>query len=98
MNGTSFDLVAFIQKSANVPEDVARNMLKNNIQAFTEPAMVEAFSIKQCDMATKTIAAPYKYLIACARKAKEASVPKETKAQRIERAFKKFAADEEAKT
>jgi len=71
MNGTGLNLVQFIGRYAGVDEPIARDMLKNNIQAFGEPEVLEAFAITQADMAAKTIATPYKYLIACARKAKD---------------------------
>jgi len=87
LNGAAFDLLAFIQKHAPADETTARSMLRNNIQCFGADAMAEAFSVTLADLAERMIASPYKYLIGCARRAKNRG-PDLTKAEREEQARK----------
>lgn len=70
LNGTAVDLIAFIGKHAFVDEFSARRMLKTNIQAFGIDAMLEAYSVTLAEMGGKGVAAPYKFLMGCARNAK----------------------------
>lgn len=71
LNGTAVDLVGFIAKYALVDEDVARRMLKTNIQAYGIDALLDAYSVTLAEMATKAVATPYKFLMGCARNAKD---------------------------
>lgn len=94
LNGTAVNLTKFIAKHAKVDEDVARNMLAQNIGFFTSDVMGEAYSLTMADMAErKMIARPYKYLIEVARKLKngrprgdrsDRPEPKVTQRQRIQ--------------
>jgi hypothetical protein len=46
-------------------------MLKTNIHAFGIEPMLEAYSVTIAEMATRGVASPYKFLMGCARNAKE---------------------------
>lgn len=73
LNGTGLELVRFIRAHGlNLRSDEeARAMLRTNLQAFGTEAMLEAWSATQGEMATRVVAQPYKYLMGCARNAKE---------------------------
>jgi hypothetical protein len=62
------DLIRFIRKyGGNVDEQVARRMLANNIRTFGVEAVQDAYALTVAEMATGTVANPYKYLISTAR-------------------------------
>jgi len=71
LNGTAIDLIRFIGKHAMVEQDIARDMLTNNVKAFTAEAMIEAYSVTMAEMAGGMIVKPYKYLIQTAKRIKE---------------------------
>jgi len=92
LNGSAIDLATFIAKAANVDLDVAKNMLRTNLKTYGSEAMLDAYSTTMAEMAEGMVAAPYKYLLGCAKKNKERSVgrsstkheqPKMSNAERI---------------
>lgn len=70
LNGTTIDLVAFIGKHAVVEEKVARTMLANNLKIYGSDNVLQAYALTIAEMATGTVAKPYKYLIQVAGKIK----------------------------
>jgi hypothetical protein len=92
LNGSAIDLATFIAKAANVDLDVAKNMLRTNLKTYGSEAMLDAYSTTMAEMAEGMVAAPYKYLLGCAKKNKERSAgrssakheqPKMSNAERI---------------
>jgi hypothetical protein len=63
LNGSADALAGFIAKYAFVRSHEARRMLRSNIQAFSAPAVLEAFAITEAKMASEVVATPYQYFI-----------------------------------
>ena len=102
LNGTAVDITRFISKFAYVENDIARQMLSNNVRTFTSQAMLEAYAVTIAEMAEGLVTKPYKYMLEAARKIRDGAVKRSAKptadatSSRRER-VRKVAEEEEAR-
>jgi hypothetical protein len=80
LNGTAVDITRFISKFAYVDNDIARQMLGNNVRTFTSQAMLEAYAVTIAEMAEGLVTKPYKYMLEAARKIRDGAAKRSTKA------------------